>query len=73
MVWRQALVMPFGPASILGVESFDTDAVAELLPGDDDLKKLRLSAPSTGRFLVMPMSWTAKETLFLSLNSSSES
>ena len=31
--------MPFGPASLLGVESFDTDAVVELLPGDDDQKK----------------------------------
>ena len=31
--------MPFGPASLLGVESFDTDSVVELLPGDDDQKK----------------------------------
>lgn len=34
--------MPFGPASLLGVESFDTDAVVELLPGDDDLKKAEI-------------------------------
>ena len=31
--------MPFGPASLLGVERFDSDAPLELLPGDDDAKK----------------------------------
>ena len=34
--------MPFGPASLLGVESFDTDSVVELLPGDDDLRKIEI-------------------------------
>ncbi|MFM7752986.1 MAG: photosystem I reaction center subunit XII, partial [Cyanobium sp.] len=33
--------MPFGPASILGVESFaqDCEAPQELVPGDDDAAK----------------------------------
>ena len=34
--------MPFGPASILGVESFDNDSPLELIPGDDDAKKGQL-------------------------------
>ena len=31
--------MPFGPASRLGVERFDSDSPLELIPGDDDTKK----------------------------------
>ena len=33
--------MPFGPASLLGVERFseESEAPLELLPGDDDAKK----------------------------------
>ncbi|MFL0781689.1 MAG: phycobilisome rod-core linker polypeptide, partial [Prochlorococcus sp.] len=31
--------MPFGPASLLGVERFDSDPPLELIPGDDDAKK----------------------------------
>ena len=31
--------MPFGPASLLGVERFDSEAPVELLPGDDDARK----------------------------------
>ena len=31
--------MPFGPASLLGVERFDSDTALELIPGDDDAKK----------------------------------
>lgn len=31
--------MPFGPASLLGVERFDSDPPLELIPGDGDAKK----------------------------------
>ena len=31
--------MPFGPASLLGVERFDTEAPVELIPGDADAEK----------------------------------
>ena len=31
--------MPFGPASLLGVERFDSEAPVELLPGDADAEK----------------------------------
>ena len=31
--------MPFGPASLLGVERFDTEAPVELIPGDSDAEK----------------------------------
>ena len=33
--------MPFGPASLLGVERFsaESEAPLELLPGDDDIQK----------------------------------
>ena len=34
--------MPFGPASLLGVESFDSVNPLELIPGDDDAKKGQL-------------------------------
>ena len=41
MLWRFGVSasMPFGPASLLGVERFDSDAPLELLPGDDDARK----------------------------------
>ena len=41
MLWRFGVsaLMPFGPASLLGVERFDSDAPLELLPGDDDAAK----------------------------------
>ena len=31
--------MPFGPASLLGVERFDSEAPVELIPGDADAEK----------------------------------
>ena len=34
--------MPFGPASILGLERFDSEAPLELLPGDPNEKKEQL-------------------------------
>ena len=41
MLWRFGVSasMPFGPASLLGVERFDSDTPLELLPGDDDARK----------------------------------
>ena len=34
--------MSFGPASILGVERFDSDLPLELLPGDSEANKEQL-------------------------------
>ena len=39
---QESTVMPFGPASILGVERFDSDLPLELLPGDSEANKEQL-------------------------------
>jgi phycoerythrin-associated linker protein len=35
----ESVSMPFGPASLLGVERFDSEAPVELIPGDTDAEK----------------------------------
>jgi len=47
--------MSFGPASILGVERFDSDLPLELLPGDSEANKEQLIQAPTAKCWATPM------------------